>query len=79
MLLLRKILNPNHVAEISQGMLVGKRLTIESGPMEGMEVMVKKIDRHKRMAVLEVEMLVRLVELKMGVEVVRGFEFTWKR
>lgn len=79
MLLLRKILNPNHVAEIFQGMLVGKRLTIESGPMEGMEVMVKKIDRHKRMAVLEVEMLVRLVELKMGVEVVRGFEFTWKR
>lgn len=73
-LFLRKILNTRHVAEISQGMLVGKCLTIESGPMEGMEAMVKKIDRHKRMAVLEVEMFGRLVELKMGVEVVRGFE-----
>lgn len=71
-LLLQKILNPGYVAEMSRGMLEGKRLTIKSGPMEGMEAMVKRIDRHKRMAVLEVEMFGRLVELKMGVEVVRG-------
>lgn len=71
-LLLQKILNPGHVAEMSRGMLEGKRLIIKSGPMEGMEAMVKRIDRHKRMAVLEVELFGRLVELKMGVEIVRG-------
>lgn len=71
-LLLQKILNPGHVAEISQGMLEGKRLTIKSGSMEGMGAMIKRIDRHKRTAVLEVGMFGRLVELKMGVEVVKG-------
>lgn len=73
-LLLHKILNSGHVAEISQGMLEGKHLTIKSGPVEGMEAMIKRIDRHKRIVVLEVEMFGRLVELKMGVEVVRGLE-----
>lgn len=72
-LLLQKILNPGHVAEISQGMLEGRCLIIKSGPMEGMETMVKRIDRHKRMAVMEVELFGRLVELKMGVEVVKAF------
>lgn len=69
--LLQKILNPGHVAEISQGMLEGKRLTIKSDPMEGLGAMVKRIDRHKRTVVLEVEMFGWLVELKMGMKVVR--------
>lgn len=72
-LLLQKILNPGNVAEISQGMLEGRYLTIKSGPMEGMEAMVKRIDRHKRTAVLEVKMFGRLVEQKMGLEIVKAF------
>lgn len=69
--LLQHIMNPDHVAEVSRGILVGDRLVIESGPMMGLEGMVKRIDRHKRIATLEVELFGRLVETTLGVEVVR--------
>ena len=68
---LQRILNPEHVAELSVGFVEGDRLTIQSGPMKGLEGLVKRIDRHKRKAVLAVEMFGRTVEVEMGVEVVR--------
>lgn len=68
--LLEQVLDAEHVAEVSSGILVGDRLVIQSGPMMGLEGLVKRIDRHKRMAVLEVEMFGRRVEVRLGVEVV---------
>lgn len=68
---LKNILNTEHVAEFSVGFIEGDRLIIESGAMKGMEGMVKKIDRHKRTALLEVEMFGRKVDMKLGLEVVR--------
>lgn len=69
--LLQHVLNQEHVAEMSEGVMVGERLIIQSGPMKGMEGFVKRIDRHKRMAWLEVELFGRLVEVMLGVEVVK--------
>lgn len=68
--LLKGVLNQEHLVEISTGILVGTTLKIESGPMKGLEGLVKRIDRHKRIAVLDVEMFGRKVEMTMGVEVV---------
>lgn len=65
------ILNPGHVAEFSTGIIVGDRLIVERGALQGMEGLVKRIDRHKRTAMLEVEMFGRKVEMTMGLEVVR--------
>lgn len=69
--LLGQILNGNHTAEFSIGFIEGDRLVIESGAMKGMEGMVKKIDRHKRIAFLEIDMFGRKVDMKLGLEVVR--------
>lgn len=69
--LMQHIMNSEYVVELSRGILVGDRLVIESGPMMGMEGMVKRIDRHKRTATLEMELFGRLVEATMGMEVVR--------
>lgn len=60
-----------YLAEISEGIIVGERLEIQSGPMKGMEGFVKKVDRHKRMAWLEVKLFGRLVEVMLGVEVMK--------
>lgn len=68
---LDRILNPSHVAEFSTGIIVGDRLTVESGALRGMEGLVRYIDRHKRTAVLEVEMFGRKVRTTLGLEVVR--------
>lgn len=69
--LLQQMLNGEHVAEISEGIIVGERLEIQSGPMKGMEGFVKKINRHKRIAWLEVKLFGRLVEVMLGVEVMK--------
>lgn len=67
---LDRILNPGHVAEFSTGIIVGDRLTVESGALKGMEGLIKRIDRHKRTVVLEVEMFGRKVRTTLGLEVV---------
>lgn len=69
--LLQQMLNGEYLAEISEGIIVGERLEIQSGSMKGMEGFVKKVDRHKRMAWLEVKLFGRLVEVMLGVEVMK--------
>lgn len=68
--LLQRVMNHDHVVEVSEGFLEGDQLVVMAGPMKGMEGMVKRIDRHKRLAWFEVELFGRLVEAVMGIEVV---------
>lgn len=68
--LLQRLGNEMYVMEMSIGYLVGERVIILSGPMKGMEGMIKRIDRHKRLAVLNVEMFGRWVDVMVGVEIV---------
>lgn len=68
--LLRQVTNQEHVAEMSVGVIEGDRLVVNTGPLMGIEGLVKRINRHKRVAVVEVEMFGRLVEMELGLEVV---------
>lgn len=68
--LLQQMGNEEYVTEMSVGYIVGERVVILLGPMKGMEGKIKKIDRHKRMAVLEVGMFGQWVDVKVGVEIV---------
>lgn len=67
---LKRITNEDHVAEISIGIIEGDELIVNSGPLMGLEGTVKKINRHKRQAVVEVEMFNRKMEMTLGLEVV---------
>lgn len=69
--LLQQMGNEEYVTEISVGYIAGERAVILSGPMVGMEGKIKKIDRHKRMAVLEIGMFGRWVDVNVGVEIVK--------
>ncbi len=66
---LRSIGNQDHLVEMSFGYLENGEVIIRSGPMKGLCGKVKKIDRHKRSAVVEVQMFGRMMDVKMGVEV----------
>lgn len=68
--LLLNLGNENHVTEMSSGYLVGDRVAILTGPMKGMEGKIKKIDRHKRVAVLGVRMFGGCVDVRIGLEIV---------
>lgn len=50
--LLESLLNENHLIKHSIGIIVNSKLIVEEGPLKGKEELVRKIDRHKRLAFL---------------------------
>lgn len=56
---------------MSEGVIEGDVVTILSGPLMGRTSTIRKIDRHKRMAWVEVEMFGRTMLVKMGLEIKR--------
>lgn len=67
---LKSITDGDLCARLSEGYIEGGEVFITSGPMVDLAGKIKKIDRHKRTAIVETEMLGRPVELKFGLEVI---------
>ena len=59
------------LVKFSEGYIQGDRVTVTSGPLKGLEGKISRIDRHKRLAWLKVELFGRTVELQAGLEVIR--------
>ena len=63
---------PDHrVVEFSNGVVEGDEIVILNGPLMHQTGLIKKLDRHKRLAYLEFEILGRKKTVKVGLEVVR--------
>lgn len=62
----------SRVIALSEGITEGGRAVILKGPLKGHEGMIKKIDRHKRLAYLEMDMMGRRKTIKLGLEIVNG-------
>lgn len=58
------------VVKLSEGIIVNSKVKILSGPLVGKEGYIKKIDRHKRKAYLEIPMFGRVQRVQVGVEIV---------
>lgn len=58
------------VVGMSEGIIENSQVIITSGPLQGKEGMIRKIDRHKRKAYLEVPMFGRMQMVQVGVEIV---------
>lgn len=67
---LQKLGGDSQIVEASIGVIEHDEIRITSGPLQGMEGCIKKIDRHKRMAWLEITMMGRLMEAQVGLEIV---------
>ena len=48
----------------------GDKITITRGPLMGKEGSIRKIDRHKRIAYIEVEFLNQISTVKIGLEII---------
>lgn len=59
-----------HVVEMSRGVIEGDRVVVWSGPLRGREGDIRRIDRHKRVAYLDMEMFGRTKTIKVGLEIV---------
>lgn len=60
----------NHLVEVSLGYIEGDTIIVTSGPLVNKEGLIKKIDRHKRIAYLEVEFLGEITTAKVGLEII---------
>ncbi|OUO57999.1 hypothetical protein B5F74_11335 [Collinsella sp. An271] len=60
----------SHTVELSCGVIEGDEVKIWKGPLKGQEAKIKKIDRHKRLAFLEMHMFGRTKIVKVGLEIV---------
>ena len=60
---------PEHLVAMSEGIIENSVIRILSGPLQGREGFIRKIDRHKRKAWLEMELFGRIQQVEVGLEV----------
>lgn len=61
----------NRVVEMSRGVIEGNQVCVSEGPLKGREGIIKKIDRHKQCAYVDMEFMGRVKSIKLGLEIVR--------
>lgn len=62
--------NDRRVIEMSEGIVEGSKVVVLRGPLMGHEAEIKRIDRHRRTAELEIHMLGRVKTIRLGLEIV---------
>lgn len=60
-----------HVVRMSEGIIEGDKITVTRGPLMGFEGDIRRIDRHKRRAYINVSLFGRTVSASVGLEIVR--------
>lgn len=67
---LQKLGGEEQVVVMSEGIIEQSQVKVTSGPLMGMEGYIRKIDRHKRKAWLEMELFGRKQMVQVGLEIV---------
>ena len=60
----------DHIVEMSYGYMEGQKVTITEGPLKGFEGEIRKIDRHKRSCIVEIDMFGQKNRMTVGLEIV---------
>ena len=68
--LLYKLCGKEHILDISTGYIEGGKVRVIKGPMMGLDALIKKVNRKKKTAVIEVELLSRTMEITVGLDVI---------
>jgi transcriptional antiterminator NusG len=67
--LIRRLTGDDGVMSMSYGIQVGDKVRGTDGALVGMEYRILKIDRHKRKAVIEIELFKEKKEVTVGLEI----------
>ena len=68
---LSEMMDENHIIQISTGYLVGDTIKILSGPLKPFSAIIRKVDRHKRIAEIDVMMYGVAARAKVGLEIIK--------
>lgn len=63
--------NEDFVMKMSEGIIEGDQVKVLKGPLQGYEALVSKVDRHKRIAFISLNILGRTKTVKIGLEIVQ--------
>lgn len=67
---LSRFIDEKHTLGLSRGYIEGGVTYITEGPLQGQEAYIKKIDRHKREALVQVSFLGETRDIKVGLEII---------
>lgn len=67
---LKKLVGVDHTIEMSVGYIEGDRIIVTEGALLDKEGLIKKIDRHKRQAVISIELFGQMIDTTVGLEVI---------
>ena len=59
-----------YLVRLSKGMIVNSKVIVLSGPFQGREGLIKKIDRHRRTGLVEMTMMGRSMQIQIPLEIV---------
>jgi len=68
--MLLRLCNDDRYIESSEGIIVGSQVYIKEGPLKGLESIIRKIDRHKRQAIIELEFMGDVRRITVALEIV---------
>ena len=69
--MLEQLLNQDKVLIASRGIIENDRVIILAGPLKGYESRIVHINRHKRQALLELNLCVRTVQVSVALEIIK--------
>ena len=67
----QKLGKEEQLVAMSTGIIENDQVRILTGPLQGMEGYIRKINRHKRKAWVSIEMFGRSVDMEVGLEIVK--------
>ena len=67
---LESMYDEENIVQISHGIIENDTVIIKDGPLKGKERIITKIDRHKRIAFIEVELFGKITQAKVGLEII---------
>lgn len=68
--LIAGLYDDTYLVRLSKGMIVNSRVMVLSGPFQGREGLIKKIDRHRRTGLVEMSMMGRPMQIQIPLEIV---------
>ncbi len=68
--LLKRMGAGERTLQISTGLIEKGTVLVTDGPLMGMEGCIRRIDRHKRKAWLEIDLFGRTLEMEVGLEII---------
>ncbi len=71
---LKRIGGKDHVIRPSKGHYEGEKIRVTEGPLKGQESVIKWVDRRQHLVGIEIQLMNRTVEVKLGAEFVRTVE-----